>query len=77
MQQFNAVLDTLHEVKPGTQIVIDYAPQSGTIVLVDGLEKGRIPGADFNEALMRMWVGSHPRDIELRTALPGVKPDSK
>lgn len=76
-QQFNAILDTLNDVKRGTQIVIDYAPQLGTIFLVDGIEKGRIPGADFNEALMRMWIGAHPRDVELKTALLGVKPDSK
>lgn len=76
-QQFNAILDTLNDVKRGTQIVIDYAPQLGTIFLVDGIEKGRIPGADFNEALMRMWIGAHPRDVELKTALLGVKPGSK
>jgi len=76
-RQFNAILETLNDVKRGTQIVIDYAPQLGTIFLVDGIEKGRIPGADFNEALMRMWIGAHPRDVELKTALLGVKPDSK
>ena len=77
MQQFNAILDTLHDVKLGTQIAIDYLPQSGTIVLVDANEKGRIPGADFNQALLRMWIGAHPRDVELRTALLGVRPGSK
>lgn len=77
VQQFNSILDTLNDVKRGTRVVIDYAPQFGTIFFVDGIEKGRIPGADFNEALMRMWIGAHPRDVELRTALLGVKPDSK
>ena len=77
MQQFNVILDTLHDVKLGTQIAIDYLPQSGTIILVDANEKGRIPGADFNQALLRMWIGAHPRDVELRTALLGVGPDSK
>ena len=77
MQQFNAILDTLRDVKRGTQIVIDYARQFGTIFFVDGNEKGRIPGADFNAALMRMWIGAHPRDVELKTALLGEKPDSK
>ena len=77
VQQFNSILDTLNDVKRGTRVVIDYAPQFGTIFFVDGIEKGRIPGADFNEALMRMWIGAHPRDVELRTALLGVKPDSR
>ena len=77
MQQFNAMLETLHDVKHGTQIAIDYVPQLGTIVLVNGIEKGSIPGSDFNQALLRMWIGAHPRDVELRTALLGVGPDSK
>ena len=77
LQQFHSILNTLQDVKQGTRIEIDYSPQSGTVVLVDGNEKGRIPGADFNEALLRMWVGAHPRDTELRTALLGVKPDSR
>ena len=74
-RQFDAILETLHGVKRGTQIAIDYVPQFGTIVLVDGNEKGRIPGADFNQALLRVWIGARPRDVELRTALLGLKPD--
>ena len=77
MHQFNAILETLHDVKHGTQIAIDYVPQFGTIVLVDGNEKGRIPGADFIQALLRMWIGARPRDVELRSALLGVRPGSK
>ena len=77
VQQFNAILATLHDLRQGTQIAIDYVPQFGTIVLVDGNEKGRIPGADFNQALLRMWIGARPRDVELRTALLGVRPGSK
>ena len=77
VQQFNAILETLHDVRRGTQIAIDYVPQFGTTVLVDGNEKGRIPGEDFNQALLRMWIGARPRDVELRTALLGVRPGSK
>ena len=77
VQQFNAILETLHDLRRGTQIAIDYVPQFGTIVLVDGNEKGRIPGADFNQALLRMWIGARPRDVKLRSALLGVRPGSK
>jgi len=77
MRQFNAILASLHEVKRGMQIAIDYLPQSGTTVLVDGHEKGRIPGKDFNQALLRMWIGAHPKDTELRFALLGVGRDPK
>ncbi len=77
VQQFNAILEALRDVRQGTQIAIDYVPQRGTSVLVDGKEKGRIPGADFNQALLRMWIGARPRDVELRTALLGVGPGAK
>ena len=77
MQQFNAIFEPLHEVKQGMQIAIDYVPESGTTVLVNGHEKGRIPGADFSEALLRVWIGAHPKDPELRNALLGMSPGSK
>ena len=77
MQQFNAIFEPLHEVKQGMQIAIDYVPESGTTVLVNGHEKGRIPGADFSEALLRVWIGAHPKDPELRNALLGISPGSK
>ena len=77
MQQFNAIFEPLHEVKQGMQIAIDYVPESGTTVLVNGHEKGRIPGADFSQALLRVWIGAHPKDPELRNALLGISPGSK
>ena len=77
VQQFNAILENFHDVRKGTQIAIDYLPRLGTIVLVDGKEKGRIPGADFNQALLRMWIGARPRDVDLKTALLGAGPGSK
>ena len=77
MQQFNAIFESLHEVKQVMQIAIDYVPESGTTVLVNGHEKGRIPGADFSEALLRVWIGAHPKDPELRNALLGISPGSK
>ena len=73
LKQFNAIFDTLQEVKEGMQIAIDYLPQLGTIVRVNGEEKERIPGADFNQALLRMWIGDRPRDPELKKAMLGIR----
>jgi long-chain acyl-CoA synthetase len=72
MQRFNAIFETLREVKEGGQIVIDYVPQLGTIVRVNGEEKERIPGTDFNQALLRMWIGERPRDPDLKKAMLGI-----
>lgn len=72
LQQFNAIFDTLLELKEGVQIAIDYLPQLGTIIRINGEEKDRIPGADFNQALLRIWIGDRPRDPELRKAMLGI-----
>jgi hypothetical protein len=72
MQQFNAIFETLGEIRKGVRIVIDYLPQLGTIVSINGEEKERIPGADFNQALLRMWIGDRPKDPELKKAMLGI-----
>jgi hypothetical protein len=71
MTQFNAIFETLGDARRGTQIAIDYLPPLGTSISVDGAEKGRIPGADFKQALLRVWLGERPRDPGLREALLG------
>ena len=75
LKQFNAIFEILREVKEGMQIAMDYLPQLGTVVRVNGEEKGRIPGADFNQALLRIWIGDRPRDPELKKALLGIRPN--
>ena len=72
MARLNSVFDSLRDIKKGTQITLDYLPLPGTIVSVNGEEKDRIPGRDFNRALLRMWLGGSPRDPELRKALLGI-----
>jgi hypothetical protein len=71
MMQFNGTLETLHEVREGTEIVIDYLPPIGTVVRVEGKEREHIPGADFNQALLRIWIGDRPKDSKLKRALLG------
>lgn len=61
------------DLPKGTQIVIDYVPGKGTSVRIDGQDKGVIPGADFHEALLRMWIGDSPRDTRLKRALLGTQ----
>jgi Chalcone isomerase-like len=72
MMQFNAILETLPEVKKGMEIVIDYLPKLGTTVRVEGKGQERIPGADFNQALLRIWIGDRPKDTKLKSAMLGT-----
>jgi hypothetical protein len=72
MQEFSAILESLSELKKGSQIVIDYMPASGTIIRIDGVDVGRVAGADFNSALLRVWIGERPRDERLKKAMLGT-----
>ncbi len=72
MARFSAIFDTLREIREGTRVTLDYLPSAGTIVSVNAEEKDRIAGADFNQALMRVWLGERPRDPDLRKALLGT-----
>jgi hypothetical protein len=61
-------------VKKGAVIHIDHHPGSGTRVLVDGAQKGPdMAGDDFYGALLKIWLGNHPVDSDLKEALLGDK----
>lgn len=77
--KFQGQLDTLKklmlsvgEARKGSKIQINFLPGSGTRVLFNGQQKGAdIPGEDFYDALLKIWLGSHPVDSNLKQALIG------
>jgi len=71
VKQFLAIFDTFKEVKEGDVIDIDYVPDEGTVVSLNGKEIGRVAGADFHGALMRVWFGDHPADEDLEEGMLG------
>jgi hypothetical protein len=58
-------------VKEGDVIYLDYIPGSGTRVTINGENKGLIPGRDFNNALLDIWLGEEPADKSLKKAMLG------
>ncbi len=68
IDRFNTLFDAVHA---GDLITLDYLPGKGTVVSVSGRESGRIPGRDFNDALLRIWLGDHPADSTLKAAMLG------
>lgn len=65
---FNALFPDLHK---GDRVWIDYIPGKGTEVRINDQLRGKIPGADFYRALLRVWLGRKPADEDLRQALLG------
>lgn len=66
LEQFNQMFSTLHE---GDVVLLDYLQEQGTRVTIKGVEKGVIKGADFNRALLSVWLGDEPVTEELKAAL--------
>ena len=57
------------DVKPGDRYALTYVPGVGTELSLNGESKGVIPGADFAEAYLSIWLGAKPIDRSLRDQL--------
>lgn len=58
--------------KEGDVIVLDFLPEAGTAVSLNGQAKGKpIPGEDFYRAVLRIWLGDKPVDGELKDGMLG------
>ena len=76
---FKAQIDTLNanfkaagEAKKGDAIHLEFAPDAGTRVVVNGKAQGSaIAGEDFYAALLRIWLGDKPVDADLKKGLLG------
>lgn len=71
IKEFSAIFRTSGEVVKGDVITLDYFPGEGTRVSINGTEKGRVAGADFNRALLKIWLGDDPVDGDLKKELLG------
>lgn len=59
----------------GESFSVEYAPNAGTSVLVNGKVMGEpIKEPEFFTGLLRIWLGQKPADAALRDALLGQKP---
>jgi len=72
LDAFNATFKSVGEAKKGDVIGIEYLPDSGTRITVNGQAKGNpIAGEDFYNALLRIWLGDKPADGDLKKGLLG------
>jgi len=67
-----AIMNALGSAKEGDIIALDWLPDSGTRVVLNGEAKGKaIAGEDFYRALLRIWLGDNPVSGSLKKALLG------
>ena len=77
-QEYDAIEDQIPEfnalfsnVKDGDVMTLDYVPGEGTTLLLNDKPKGTIPGADFNTAMLRIWLGPNPPNDDLKDGMLG------
>lgn len=68
--QLLGIMKAFKEVKEKDVIALDFV-DGGTRISWNGDAKGSIPGAAFNQALTRIWLGNKPAQPDLKQALLG------
>lgn len=69
VKQFNQLWNA--EIKQGDKVWIDFLPETGTVVTINGLEKGVIPGKIFYDAFLKTWLGDKPINVTMKKQLLG------
>jgi hypothetical protein len=65
-----ATMRPLGIAKKGETVALDYLPEKGSQVVMNGRPVGLpIPGRDLYRALLRIWLGHSPVDHNLKRAL--------
>ncbi|MEO8442281.1 MAG: chalcone isomerase family protein, partial [Betaproteobacteria bacterium] len=71
IRDLNKVMSSIKAINKGSVVHLDYLPDVGTRVVVDGQERITIPGEDFFRAMLHIWIGNKPVDGRLRDAMLG------
>jgi hypothetical protein len=65
-------IKTIGSTVKGDIITLDYLPELGTKLTVNGASQGKaIPGADFYATILKIFVGDKPVDAMLKQGLLG------
>jgi hypothetical protein len=72
LDQLTETLRVLRKAQKGDTINFDFSPESGTQISVNGAATGKpIPGENFYQAILRIFIGEQPVDRNLKRELLG------
>jgi hypothetical protein len=72
LAELTGIMTALGEAKKGDVVTLDFLPDAGTHVTLNGQAKGKpIPGGELYRALLRVWLGDNPVQDDLKKALLG------
>jgi hypothetical protein len=70
----SAIMLPLAIAKKGDVVALDYLPNIGSQVVVNGRATGQpVPGHELYSALLKIWLGDSPVDADLKLSLLGGK----
>lgn len=70
-EQLASIMKGIGKVREGDSIAIDFTSE-GVGVSLNGESRGKVAGATFAKALLRVWLGDKPADASLKKALLGA-----
>ena len=68
LKKFNSLFKAVHE---GEKVRLDYRPDTGTEVRINGEWRGAVEGNEFFRALLRIWLGADPVSKSLKQEMLG------
>ncbi len=71
LYQFESIFININELKKGDSILMDYLPEQGTQIIVNGSVRGVIEGTAFYTSLLKVWLGDKPTQKNLKLTLLG------
>jgi hypothetical protein len=72
VKRLNANLALMDSVKKGDLILIDFVPEQGTTLVLNGKQYGdAVPGADLFTAFLKVFLGAKVSDERLKAGLLG------
>ncbi len=72
LKQWSEMVIALGEVTADSTILIDWIPEKGTQLSINGQPKGKmVAGEDFYTALLKVWLGKYPVQDDIKSGLLG------
>ena len=72
VERLNANLALMGDVKKGDLVLIDFVPERGTTLVLNGKQYGdAVPGADLFTAFLKVFLGQRVSDDRLKAGLLG------
>lgn len=73
LDKFSKMFNSVPHINSGEVVNLDYIPGQGTRVTLNGVDKGYIEGIDFNQALLKIWIGKRPVKESLKLQVLGIE----